>query len=119
MEAAIRKVIADPANAAAHAQTLLSNADTNWAADDLVATVADFVDNGDKVSFVSGTGPYAGDVDAETQLWLTTRDEATWKQVIATVEAGGRPDVGGAAAGYRSCGVALPARVGLSLPFAD
>lgn len=91
VEAAIRKVIADPANAAAHAQTLLSNADTNWAADDLVATVADFVDNGDKVSFVSGTGPYAGDVDAETQLWLTTRDEATWKQVIATVEAGGDP----------------------------
>lgn len=91
VEAAIRKVIADPANAAAHAQTLLSNADTNWAADDLVATVADFVDNGDKVSFVSGTGPYAGDVDAETQLWLTTRDEATWKQVIAAVEAGGDP----------------------------
>lgn len=91
VEVAINKVAADPANAAAHAQTLTENMKTNWPASDLAKTVAEFAKNADKIKIVSGTGPYLGDIDQDVQVWLTTRDEATWKSIIETIEAGGDP----------------------------
>lgn len=89
VQRAIEQVAADPANAAAHVNTLVGNCDTDWPLDSLVALVADFAQNADKITFTSGTGPYDGNQD--TGLWLATRDEATWAQVIDTVEAGGDP----------------------------
>ena len=53
--------------------------------------VVDFAENADKITFVSGTGPYAGEVDAGTGLWLAYRDEATWAKVIAAAEKGEDP----------------------------
>ena len=53
--------------------------------------VVDFAENADKITFVSGTGPYAGEVDASTGLWLAYRDEATWAKVIAAAEKGEDP----------------------------
>lgn len=92
VEVGIKKVAADPVGAAAHVQALMSNVDTNWPADDLAKTVADFAANADKIAFVSGTGPYSGDIDeAAGGIWLATRDEAAWKQVIQAVEAGEDP----------------------------
>lgn len=89
VEVAIRKVAADPVNAAVHAQALIGNSKTNWPTDDLLSMVADFADNADKITIKSGTGPYEGGVDeAAGGQWLATRDEATWKQVIAAAENG-------------------------------
>lgn len=42
VEAGIKQVAADPANAAAHLDALLGNAETNWPKDELAAMVADF-----------------------------------------------------------------------------
>ena len=92
VQVGIQKVAADPANAAAHAQTLLNNAKTNWSLEDLAETVADFSQNADKITFVSGTGPYAGDIDESAGgAWLATRDEATWAKIIEAIEAGEDP----------------------------
>lgn len=89
VEVAIKKVAEDPANAAAHVQTLIGNVKTNWPAEDLASMVADFAENADKLTIKSGTGPYAGGIVEEAGgQWLATRDEATWKKVIAAAEKG-------------------------------
>lgn len=84
----ITKVASDPANVETYVEALTSLAKTNWDKDDLLELVKDFAAHADEISFVSGTGPYAGDFDESAGgLWLATRDEATWKQVIAAVDA--------------------------------
>ncbi|RDB70512.1 LytR family transcriptional regulator [Eggerthella sinensis] len=92
VEAGIKQVAADPANAAAHVDTLLANADTNWPTDELAAMVADFAAHADEITVLSGTGPYVGDFMEEYDgLWLTPRDEDTWKKVMQVVDEGGDP----------------------------
>lgn len=92
VEVAIRQVAADPSSAAAHAATLLDNADTDWPVDELANMVADFAANSDKITIFSGTGPYVGDfMEEHGGLWLTPRDEATWRKVIEVVDNGGDP----------------------------
>ena len=66
--------------------------ETNMTLEELTAYVKDFAANADKVTFLDGTGPYDGDIDDETELWLATRDEDTWRQVIAVVDEGGDPN---------------------------
>ncbi len=92
VQVGIQQVAADPVNAALHVQALVDNCDTDWNAADLVETVKVFAQNADKIEFASGTGPYQGDIDPDINLWLAYRDEATWAQVIETVEAGGDPE---------------------------
>lgn len=92
VEAGIKQVAADPAKAAAHAGTLLAHADTNWPADELANLVSDFAANADKITVLSGTGPYEGDFMEEYDgMWLTPRDEDTWKKVMRVVDEGGDP----------------------------
>lgn len=92
VEVGIKQVAADPANAAAHVNTLLANANTNWPMDELVSVVADFAAHADKITVLSGTGPYVGDfMDEYDGLWLTPRDEDTWKKVMQVVDEGGDP----------------------------
>lgn len=92
VEAGIKQVAADPANAAAHVDTLLANANTNWPTDELAAMVADFAAHADEITVLSGTGPYVGDFMEEYDgLWLTPRDEDTWKKVMQVVDEGGDP----------------------------
>ncbi len=92
VEVGIKQVAADPANAAAHVDTLMANVNTNWPAEELAAMVADFAANADRISFQSGTGPYVGDfMEEHDGLWMTPRDEDTWRKVIEVVEAGGDP----------------------------
>ena len=92
VQVGIQQVAADPVNAALHVQALVDNCDTDWNAADLVETVKVFAQNADKIEFTSGTGPYQGDIDPDINLWLAYRDEATWAQIIETVEAGGDPE---------------------------
>lgn len=92
VERAIRRVAQDPARVAADVATLLENTDTNWPKDKLLQTIGSFVDNADSLSFYSGTGPYAGDIDDSAGgQWLVTRDEGTWKRVVEAVDAGADP----------------------------
>ena len=92
VQVGIEQVAADPLNAALHVQALIDNCDTDWATANLIETVKAFAQNADKITFVSGTGPYQGDIDPDINLWLADRDEATWAKIISTVEAGGDPE---------------------------
>ncbi|RKI96515.1 LytR family transcriptional regulator [bacterium D16-34] len=87
----IEQIAANPADAASACQVLLDNMDTNWDAANMIEMVGAFANNADKISIISGTGPYEGGVDEGTQLWMTTRDENIWKEVISAVEAGQEP----------------------------
>lgn len=91
VQAVIQKVLADPDNAQGHIDALVNFCDTDIPVEDLTEVVNDFVAHADEVAFVSGTGPYAGGIDPSDNLFYTTRDEATWQQVIAAVEAGNDP----------------------------
>lgn len=92
VEAAIKQVAADPTSAATHVDTLIGNVKTDWPVEELASMVADFAANADKITFQSGTGPYVGDfMEEHDGLWMTPRDEETWRKVIETVESGGDP----------------------------
>ncbi len=88
----ITAAAADPSKAEFYVDALLSNADTNFDRDTLVSLVTDFANNADKITFVSGSGPYAGEVmDQYGGIWLAYRDPDTWAKVISAVEAGEDP----------------------------
>lgn len=92
VEVAIKQVAADPENAATHVGALLGNVETDWPVDELTDLVVDFAENADKITVLSGTGPYVGDFMEEYDgLWLTPRDEETWKKVMEVVDNGGDP----------------------------
>lgn len=92
VEVGIKQVAADPANAAAHVDALMTNVETDWPAEELTNMVADFAANADRITFQSGTGPYVGDfMEEHGGLWLVPRDEATWKKVMEVVDQGGDP----------------------------
>ncbi|WP_251178833.1 LCP family protein [Adlercreutzia agrestimuris] len=91
VENLIEQIASNPADAASACQALLDNMDTDWDATKMIDMVGNFASNADKITIISGTGPYAGGIDEGTQLWMTTRDEATWKEVIKAVDAGQEP----------------------------
>lgn len=83
---------ADPDKVEFYVDALLANADTNFDRDILVSLVTNFANNADAISFVSGTGPYDGEVmDRYGGIWLAYRDTDTWAKVIGAVEAGQDP----------------------------
>ena len=92
VEVAIKQVAADPASAAAQASALIGNVDTNWPVDELADMIADFAANANKITVLSGTGPYVGDfMEEHDGMWLVPRDETTWKKVMEVVDQGGDP----------------------------
>lgn len=89
---AIQQTAADPARVAADLAALLSNTETNWPKESLIALADDFAANADSIRFYSGTGPYKGDIDESAGgLWLATRDEDSWRQIMKVVGDGGDP----------------------------
>lgn len=92
IQALIEQILAKPETAVQVATKLLGNIETDWDQAELLAYVEDFMKNADKVTFLSGTGPWAGGEDAESGLWVTTRDEDTWAEVTKVVNAGGDPN---------------------------
>lgn len=92
VEFMIRHVAAmDADGAEVCANLLLSLCTTDMPADECVALVREFAEHGDQLWVVSCTGPYDGDIDPETELWLTYRDEQTWRALIDAVEWGRDP----------------------------
>lgn len=91
VQVGIQKVASDPDNAETYVQALFANCNTNWDQTEATDLVKDFADHSNQISFTSGTGPYAGEIDSSTGLWLAYRDEATWKKVIEAAENGTDP----------------------------
>lgn len=87
----ILQVAANPSGTAESVQALLDNTETNWPKDKLLAMVSDFVRHADQITIYSTTGPYEGDIDEASGLWLTYRDEAKWREIMDVVDAGGDP----------------------------
>ena len=57
----------------------------------MVSLATDFAGAKDSVKLYTCTGPYKGDIDAETGLWLCYDDPAGWKQLMDVVKEGGNP----------------------------
>ena len=73
-------------------QAMYDNMESNWEQVQFEGLVEDFAKNADKLVILSGTGPWDGDIDEESGLWMVPRDEETWAQLIETVNAGGDPN---------------------------
>ena len=93
VQSLLAKVSQQPSDmASTYANILTAGSNTNISADELRQYAEIFMQHADAITFQSGTGPYDGAQDASADgLWLATRDEDTWKQVVSTVEAGGDP----------------------------
>ena len=61
-------------------------------ADEFAGLVRSYAGHAGELKLLSGSGPYSGDIDPETELWLAYRDEDTWRAVIASVEQGCDPN---------------------------
>ena len=57
----------------------------------MVSLATDFAGAKDDVKLYTCTGPYKGDIDAETGLWLCYDDPDGWKQLMDVVKEGGNP----------------------------
>lgn len=91
VQSIIEAVANDPSKAEACVAALYLFADTDMPEENLSNLVDSFCNNADKLTIVSGTGPYAGGIDGDIDQWLTYRDEDTWHRLIEVVEAGGDP----------------------------
>lgn len=91
LQAAIGKVVADPAAAAGQVDNLLGHVETDIPASGLAKMATDFCAHADQLSFVSGSGPYIGDINPENELWEIARDEDTYHRIIQAVEAHENP----------------------------
>ena len=91
LQTMIQTILADPDKVADLTETLLDDIETNWDAREIAGYAEDFAKNIKKLDFIRCTGPYAGDIDYETQLWLAYRDEDTWAQIIDVVNKGEDP----------------------------
>lgn len=84
--------VASSSDPSLYISLLQSLVTTNWSSDSMTATIQNFADNSSSITFQSGTGPYAGDIDDSAGgLWLIPRDTATWSKVMKVVEKGGDP----------------------------
>lgn len=80
-----------PDKVGAAVEALFKNFESDWDVKEIAGYAKDFCAHRDKVEFLSGTGPYDGDIDPEIELWLAYRDEDTWARVIEHVNEGGDP----------------------------
>ncbi len=87
----IERVSNDSANKDLYITALYAVSKSDFPKDELADLIDVFGANASKLSFVSGTCPYDGDMNEEAGLWLTTRDEATCSRVIKAAEEGKDP----------------------------
>ena len=62
--------------------------DTNMDLSLMGSAVVDFMENADKVTIYSGTGPYSGDVRDDDEQWVIQNDEMAWKKIMLRFKAG-------------------------------
>ena len=61
---------------------------TNMDLSVLGLTVLDFMDNAERITIYSGTGPYSGSVREGDELWVIENDQETWKQIMQEFKTG-------------------------------
>lgn len=89
--AGIQKVAQDSSLVETAVSAMMQCADTNMTQDQLTKLVTNFAQNADKLTIYQATGPYEGETDPDSGLWIATRDEATWQRIIETADAGEDP----------------------------
>ena len=57
----------------------------------MVSLATNFAQAKDDVKLYTCTGPYKGDIDSETGLWLCYEDKQGWKDLMDVVKEGGNP----------------------------
>lgn len=89
----IMQVAQNPEGVRGAVDALLANTETNWPKDKLFSMVLDFALHKDQITVYTGSGPGDGDIDETSGIWLATRDEAKWAEIIDIMDAGGDPSV--------------------------
>ena len=84
----IEQILAHPKTAGDMAFALYPFIETDFSDRELAAYVEDFAEHAKELSTESYTGPYAGEFDVETELWLAYREEEVWRQVMEAIENG-------------------------------
>lgn len=72
-------------------QNLSSCIKTSMDMNTMVSLATDFAQAKNDVKLYTCTGPYKGDIDKETGLWLCYEDKAGWKDLMSIVDSGGNP----------------------------
>lgn len=72
-------------------QNLSSCLQTSMDMNTMVNLAMDFAQAKDDVKLYTCTGPYQGDIDKETGVWLCYEDKAGWKDLMSVVDSGGNP----------------------------
>ena len=72
-------------------QNLSSCIKTSMDMNTMVSLATDFAQAKNDVKLYTCTGPYKGDIDKETGLWLCYEDKAGWKDLMSVVDSGGNP----------------------------
>ena len=72
-------------------QRLSSCVSTNMDLQTMASLATDFASAGDPVVYTC-TGPYKGDIDQETGLWLCYEDPEGWAALMEAVDSGQNPE---------------------------
>lgn len=90
-EALLKSVLqASPASIPGLVQQLSACVSTNMSMQDLTSLALDFA-QAPSMTLYTCTGPYQGDIDADTGLWLCYENPEGWASLMAAVEAGDDP----------------------------
>lgn len=76
----------------ARIDVMMAHVDSYFPIEDLKALAHDFAEHKDQVKFLSGTGPWQGDIDPESGLWLTYGEDDVWLELMRVVDEGGDPN---------------------------
>ena len=92
VQAAIQKIASDPDNIDAYVNAFTQNVYTDLNNEALLDLVSKFVKSAEGITVLSGTGPYKGGIDSETQLWMVYEDDSgVWQELMKVVDDGGDP----------------------------
>lgn len=80
-----------PAEIPGLVQRLSECISTNMDLSQMMSLATDFAGSGGATVYTC-TGPYEGDIDPETGLWLCYEDPEGWAELMATVDAGENPE---------------------------
>lgn len=91
MASLIGAAYADPSKTGSVLEALQGAIDTNISVDDQVAWANALADGADEITIYGTSGPFDGDVDAESNLFLVTYDPDNWHNLMSVVGEGDNP----------------------------